>query len=305
MSAKLNRKLSLRKPSLLADQRGSALIVVLLLITVLTALVVEYAYDVYIDSSLLSNWGNAQRASMIAKSGQSLSSELINSIRGESYTAEKSIDLPPLADFGAGTSLEIRIEDENSRFNINSIIYPNGQTNKDALAFLKKLLESLNINPDISLMIADWIDPDSDPRLVNSELDLYNRPFWNEEELLLVEGIDIDTFDKIIPYITVFGDGQINLNTAEIPVLMSVHNDMTEDLAKRIVDYRESAPFETINQVQNVSGMDSIGVLIKGKNYTVKSGLFRITAKASVTEIVRTVETVVDSSLKVHFWRET
>ena len=58
--------------SSISDQRGSALIVTLLLVAVLVSLVVNFVYEVHIDSSSLSNWSNAQRASFIARSGQTL-----------------------------------------------------------------------------------------------------------------------------------------------------------------------------------------------------------------------------------------
>ena len=40
------------------------------------------------------------------------------------------------------------------------------------------------------------------------------------------------------------GTDLININTAKLPVLMSLHEDMTEPLAQRIIDYRETYTFE-------------------------------------------------------------
>jgi general secretion pathway protein K len=285
------------------NQKGSALIITLLLITILTGLVVDFVYEVYIDSSTLSNWGNAQRASFIAKSGQTISAELIEDIKKETYTDKREVEFPVEQNFGPNINLIIKIEDENSRFNVNSIIYANGMTNEEALSSLKKLLEYLNINPNLALSIADWIDPDSEPRLYNSENFAKNDFLWSVDELRLIEGMDKNTFDKISPYMTVFGNNIVNINTAELPVLVSLHNDMTETLAKNIIDYRKSYPFENTNNVQNVSGMESIGPLLMGK-ITVKSTDFRITARATVNEITRIVESVIDSSDNIHFWRE-
>jgi len=288
-----------------SDQKGSALIITLLLITILTGLVVDFVYEVYIDSSTLSNWGNAQRASFIAKSGQALGAEFIREIKKENYTDKREVELPVTQDFGAGTSLTIIIEDENSRFNINSLIYDNGEENKDAISSLKKLLEYLNINPNLALSIADWIDPDSEPRLYNSENFAKNDFLWSIDELRLIEGIDKNIFEKISPYMraSVYSDNKVNINSAQIPVLISLHPDMTETLAKNIIDHRESYPFESTDKVQNVSGMESIGQSFIGK-HTVKAYNFRITTRATVNEITRVVESVIDSSDKIRFWRE-
>ncbi len=289
------------------NQRGSALIVVLLLISILIALVVDFVYEVYIDSASISNWGNAQQASMIAKSGQNLSTLYLTEINLLSYTDRKKLELPSAHDFGPGIDLFIKIEDENSKFNINSIIGDNGLTIERNLEALKKMFEFLNINPDIALVIADWIDTDSEPRLSNSEDNAKNTFFWSLDELRLIEDVK-EIYDKIEPYITIHENRnsllyQVNINTAELPVLVSLHPDMTETLAQNIIDEREEFPFENRSQINNVAGMEIIGPKLVGW-IIVKSSNFRITSRATVNEITRIIESVIDSSMNVRFWRE-
>lgn len=292
------------------NQQGSALIVTILLVTILVAVVVNFVYEVYIDSSTLSNWGNAQRASYIAKSGQALSAQFLHIVNQYSYTDERELQLPVEKDFGDNTALIIIIEDENAKFNINSIINERGNTDEAALASLKKLFKYLNINPDLSLIIADWIDPDSEPRLTYSEDSVKNTFLWSVDELKLIEGIDKDTFDKISPHMTInINTGsssydKININTASLPVLASLHKDMTETLAQNIIDYREDYPFENASDIINVPGMNEIGTYLLGKTITVKSTNFRIVSKATVNEITRIIESVIDTSMNVRFWRE-
>jgi general secretion pathway protein K len=211
--------------------------------------------------------------------------------------------VPVVRDFGTDNLLIIKIEDENSKFNINSIIYPNGLTNEEAFSSLKKLLEYLNINPSLAMTIADWIDPDHEPRLRDSEYNAKNSDLWSMDELRLIEGIDKKIFETISSFITVYGNGNININSAKLPVLVSLHDDITETLAKRIIDYRESAPFEATAHVQRVSGMEKIGQRLLGR-ITVKSSNFRVISKATVNEITRIVESVMDISMNVQYWRE-
>ncbi|MEK6528736.1 MAG: type II secretion system minor pseudopilin GspK, partial [Nitrospirota bacterium] len=246
------------------SEKGSALVITLLIVTLLIGLAVEFAYEVYVDSASLSNWHNAQKASLIAKSGQALSYTYIKETVHLPHTYPGETDLRIEKDFGPDTVLTVKIEDEDSKFNINSIIYPAGQTNEDALSSLKKLLEYLNINPDVALSIADWIDPDHEPRLSKSEDHAKNSYLWSVDELKLIPGVDKKTHETISPYITVYGDKltyKININTAKLPVIVSLNNDMTEALAKKIIDYRQSTPFTRGSDVQNVSGMESIGLL--------------------------------------------
>ncbi len=288
---------------LLSNEGGSALIITLLLVSILVGLVVDFVYEVYIDSSSLSNWGNAQKASLVAESGQVLSSRYLTVIKKYSYTDVREALLPVAMDFGPDAALMIKIEDENSKFNINSIIRQNGLTNEDALSSLKKLFEYLNINSDLSLAIADWIDPDSEPRLTGSEDIAKNTFLWSVDELKLIEGMDRETFDRISPYITVYGDGKININTADLPVLVSLNKEITETLAKRIIDYRKDTPFEDPSYVQRVSGMEALGMLLMGKIES-KSSYFRIISTARVNEIRRIIESVMDTSGNIYFWRE-
>ncbi len=287
------------------NQQGSALIITLLMVSILISLVVNFVYEVHIDSSSLANWSNAQRASIIARSGQALGSRYLDKITEYTYTNEREIELPIDQYLGTNSKLKVVIEDENSKFNINSIIYENGSTDEKALSSLKKLLDYLNINSDLALLLADWIDPDSEPRLPYSEDTAKDTFFWSVDELILVKGIDKDTFEKIIPYITVSEKWgrKININTAEIPVLVSLHKDMTETLAKRIVEYRENSPFEEWSQVQRVSGMKTIGQELAGTVQS-KSTEFRITSTATVNEITRVIESIIDTSKTVFFWRE-
>lgn len=295
-----------RLPFTVHSQKGSALVITLLILTILAALTVEFAYEVFINTSAFSNWSNAQKASLAAKSGQVLSSEYIKEMGSRSYTNIGEIILPAKYEFSDDTLLVIKIEDEDSKFNINSIIYETGLTHEAAMDSLKKLLEYLNINESLAEVVADWIDPDHEPRLRDSEINAKNSYLWNVSELRLIDGIDEEIFELLSPYITVYGGygrGEININTAKLPVLQSLHNDMTETLARKIIDYRDTTPFEYRTDLQQVSGMETIGNQIL-QRIAVKSLYYRVTSQASVGEIVRIVETVISSSMTVHFWRE-
>jgi general secretion pathway protein K len=286
------------------NQSGSALVIILLITTLLISVTVEFAYEVFVDTTSLSNWVNLQKAALIAKSGQTLTAPYFKEFKNLSHTSLSETALPVKKDFGTDSFLLIKIEDENAKFNINSIIYQNGLTNSEALNTLQRLFEYLNIDPSLAMAIADWIDPDSEPRLKDSEYGVKNAYLWSIDELKFVYGIDKEIFKTILPFITVFGGNtKININTAQLPVLVSLHKDMTESLAQRIIDYRESTPFEDETSLVRVSGLETIGGYLQGK-IAVKSSYFRVTSTAVVNEITRMIESVLDTSLNVHYWRE-
>ncbi len=285
-------------------EHGTALVITLLLLTILTAVVVEFAYSVYINTSSLTNWINAQKASLLGRSGQSLISNYINDIKKLLYTEQVEMNLPFSVDMGYEGNIMISVEDENSKFNINNIIYPNGMTNEKALASLKRLLEYLDIDPSLALMIADWIDPDNVPRVAGSETNAKNTYLWSLEELRLINGLGEEVFKNIRPFITIYSDGMININTAEVPVLVSLSDEMTETLAEKIIYYRESASFENKTDIVRVSGLEAIGIKIQDR-ITVKSSCFKVTTRATVNGITRVIESTIDASGNILYWKET
>ncbi len=52
-----------------------------------------------------------------------------------------------------------------------------------------------------------------------------NGPFETLDELRVVKGITSQVYDKIIPFLTIYGDGIVNINTASRPVLVSIGID--------------------------------------------------------------------------------
>ena len=292
------------------NQKGSAIIITVLIVTILVALVVEFAYEVYIDTAALSNWTNAQKASLIAKSGQTLRFKYIDMIKNDKILSE--FEFPVERDLGPNTQLTIKIEDENAKFNINSIIFEkNGKTNERNLECLKRLFKYLNINPRLVLTIADWIDPNNEPRegLSDSEVNVKNTYLLTVDELTLIPGVDKNIYDKLIPFVTVHGNSLININTAKLPLLLSLHEDMSEPLAQRIINYRETTPFENPADIVKVQGMQTIGQTLQcdlkwGCIITTKNSSFKIVSKATVNEITRVIESVVDRSKNIQFWRE-
>lgn len=289
----------LQSKSSVCNQRGAALLITLLIVSILTGLVVDFTYEVYIGTSSLSNWSNAQKASLTAKSGQALASNLLKEMKDLPYTSQSEVLLPIEKSFGENTILTVKLEDEEAKFNINSIISPDGHTTDTfASESLKNLLQSLNIKPDVADYIADWIDSDSTG---GYEDNVKNAPLWSVEELKFVKGIDKETFDTINPFLTVYGSGKININTAKLQVLISL--GVTESEAKEIIYSRESAPYKEMNSI-DISNVQNIQSKLSQVKFTVRSSNFRVTATATVDEITRIIESVTDTSMNIQYWRE-
>jgi general secretion pathway protein K len=284
-----------------------ALVITLLVVAILTAVVVEFAYGVYVSTNALHNWQTAQRLSLAAKSATRLGARLITENTAlYPYTYPGHMEIAQKIPFGEidGTML-LRIEDENSKFNLNSLIYQNRTLNTNAYDSFLRMLRALGLNKDIADRIADWIDPDTEPRLRDSENSVKNGYLDSIDELLLIPGIDRESYDKLLPYITIYGSGLININGAAVPVLMSLSDNMSMDNAEKVLRYRDATPFADVSDINKVQGFDKLGIPLA--YITVKGTAFHLLTTAQTGNIKRVIESVIDisgSSRVVRYWKE-
>jgi general secretion pathway protein K len=161
--------------------------------------------------------------------------------------------------------------------------------------------------------LSDWIDKDEDERENGAESGYYsgqspsyaaaNRPIMLTDELLLVkgwrgkgeEGNKQKTENKVaavMEYLTAAGrDGKINLNTAPAPVLLALHEEMTDELAATLIEFRQDEDNkDKLGQpdwYKQVPGFP--GDIVFDQNLiTVNSSWFKVTVNAEFKGLRRT-----------------
>ena len=293
----------------LNNQKGIALVVTLLVVALLAAMVVEFAYGVYTGTNDLYNWRDAQRLSLMAKSGLNVSAKILfNKDLTAQYT--EPVEMPvenPFEDF-KGTVI-IRIENEDAKFNMNAIVPKNENIHEDdpdsPYNCFIRLLKALNLDVTIADRVVDWIDTDSESSgPADSEVDAKNAVFNSVDELLLIHGISRKDYDTLLPYVTVgkYRDNLIvNVNGAQAPVLqsLSASPEITEEAAKQIINARKSNPL-TIAKFNEIAGT-SLGT----QRITTEGMIFSIRSTASSGGVKRIIETVLDtSSNTIQYWKE-
>jgi len=145
-------------------------------------------------------------------------------------------------------------------------VFPGGQLlninamGQDALtAFFSGLLGDYATADEISQSIMDWRDGDDQARARGGERDAYlkddkmvlpaNAPFRDIDDLMDVRGMTPEILEKARPYLRTYGNGLVNLNTAEAPVLRGVPG-MTEPVVARILALRANGGrIQNVNQV--------------------------------------------------------
>lgn len=296
-----------------SSEKGIAIVLVLLIMALMTAMVVEFASMTFTANASLANWRDSQTLSLAARSGINLAVKVLSDKYDRytyTYPGSISMPIPNILEKFEGIVV-IKAEDENGKFNINSLVMPNNTVNKTEYESFKRLLRHLNLDEKIADKIADWIDNDNEPRLEKSEEGAKNAYMDSVSELCLI--IDSKSYEKLLPFITVYGIGNIyantiNINSASIPVLIAFDDSMTDELAERIVNYRSVEPFQQTSDIVKVAGFEgSLGQSLMGR-ITVKASNFRIISEASVNGIKRIIESVVGmtyGSFTVSYWQET
>jgi general secretion pathway protein K len=292
------------------DQQGVALVVVLLALVLLTAMVVEFSYGVYTGTNDLYNWRDAQRLSVMAKSGVNVSANLLsNKDMVSQYT--ESIEMPienPFEDFNG--IITVRIEDEDAKFNLNAIIPVNGYLDKSDLnnpynCFIR-LLKALSLDIKIADRLVDWLNKKRESILSDSSVAAKNSALDSVDELLLINGISRKDYDKLLPYVTVSKKRDnliVNVNRAEAPVLMSLADGISEEKAKNVIQRRKGAPF-TENKMQQ-QFKDATGISLGSDRIRTDGTVFCIKSSASSGGVKRVIETVLDTTTNmVQYWKE-
>ena len=304
-------------------ERGFALVITLIITALLVALTVQFIDDVFVETSSAHNYIDGQQASLMANSGVEGAIQLIRlSLTGRTYTTLVDPWAKPLQIEDEKGSLRVTIEDESARINLNRTARDLGKA-EDSFYFqaAARLFKRSGVPLDLLDALADWQDLNDDPLPGGAETAHYmklkqpykakNGKLRTVEELLLIRGFDMPSLSRIKPFVRVYPEAEladsnkININTAPREVLAALADDMSDDLARQITDYRITNPFKATGQLSNVPGLESIANRLQ--LYTsVTSSLYRITSEARVGETVRTVEAVVDlqSTQPFLYWRE-
>ncbi len=257
-------------------QRGIALLVVMLGIALMTLIVVDFSTNAAFGYLSAANQANELRAYYLARSSVAVGLGLLaedsrmdamNQTPFDSLNDVWAAPFPPVSVDGGTAS--ISIVDEARKLNLNQIVNPaNGELNQQFALTLERLFTILGISPQIIPAIADWVDVDSlTSSLGGAEMDYYMRlrpPYVPRNGLMptvgdlkMIRGIDDATFQKLLPFVTVMPEMQVNVNTAPPEVLAALSPQLfaNPDLVKAIVTARMISPFSNITDVGNIPGV--------------------------------------------------
>ena len=291
------------------NERGVALILTILIISLMVGLTLHFNSAMRTELHAAVNLKDGVWLECAARSGF----DYAQAVLYEDGLEQRPYDslLEPWADskllsHGAGSMLEeggieVRIEDHSGRIQINRLIVQNGGYDPVQKAILTRFLslEVFGLDAEevgnIVDAIKDWIDPDNEVTGFGAESAYYrtlerpyacrNAPLESLEELLYVRGITAELFygtagrPGISRYLTVYGPGTININTADPLVLLSLSPLLDAKMVEDLTAYREDRDND-LSQPTWYKGVPGISSEVAIDNLiTTSSQYFEITAE--------------------------
>jgi len=310
-------------------QKGFVLVVVLGTIILMSVLLLGFNRKCRAGLRDMDDFTKAQQARNYARAGLNIALAVVrhapdvctDANLARLFAAENTFE------FDGGTC-SATIQPENARLNVNLLKDKNGMLDRTRIDQLLRLIDLLNrkrsgrlrLSYNLVPSIIDWTDRDDEVTCLpfvkyensGAEKSYYNSlnvpracknaPLDTTEELLFVRAMTPQVFEDIRNYLTVYGDGEVNINSAPQRVIESLSEEMDAALAKMIVDRRKFRPFGSVQELRDVPGMtDSIYHKINSM-LTVAAAApqqyYHVVSRANVDGLRCTAEAVVRRSTK-------
>jgi general secretion pathway protein K len=233
----------IRRPSRWRDERGIALIIVLLVTTVLTVLVLDLHQSVRIHFYIANNLTDGIKAAYLVRSGiQVAAGALLKDMQDNKtdhwhedwydFLGKAGMPAMPVAE---NELLMMEINDESGRFDLNQLVNKRGEANQQMVDVFVQLLTDEDIDPQLAHAVVDYIDVNEETfDHTGMEDQVYgyaayqdgttskNSRFESLQEVRLVMGITDEIWNKLEPLVTIYGDPKMNLNTVHPKIIRAV-----------------------------------------------------------------------------------
>lgn len=284
---------------MLFDKKGAILITSLWIITILALLAVGIGFRVSIEARLSKYDMDRLKGTYLAKAGIFKSQELL-SLDSNAYDSIRQCGfvLPP----GKEPDEIFKQELGDGRFvisyNEEGLSYY-GMADEERKININKapfsVLKSLFVDEDIALSVANWRSAgnntdDNYYKSLTPPYECKHAEFCAIEELMLVKGFTPALFAGIKDYVTVFGDGKVNINTATKRVFLAY--GLNESAVQGIIDYRngidknpgtkDDPAFYGLPREGDFQYLTPADIAILGNHFTTVSNYFRIEAMGMV-----------------------
>ncbi len=214
------------------NDRGVALIIVLLVTALLIALIFEFAYATRISLRAAVNFRDNERAYYLARSGISVAGLLLSDLRKKGKSQDYLAKPPEDVSAAVGISdaqLIVGWQDESAKINVSNLTRGSDGYNR-----IGTLFEIVGINRDRLDQISDWMINERRSLYLVTEL----HKFLNDEEFGKIQNFVTTT--QTNPY------NKIDINTASPEVLQCV--SLPSGMAQMIYQRQQNGEFFKTDQ---------------------------------------------------------
>lgn len=288
-------------------QRGVALITALLLVFLATMTAVEAVYSFQLTLNRSAVVLGQRQVWYYALGGEAWAMEILrrDAEDNEIDHLEESWATPMPALPIQGGALAGKIEDLQGRFNLNDLVDNEGRVVPARVEQLDRLLVALQLEADIGPAVVDWIDADLDPQPGGAESSDYllrtpphvaaNLPMADPSELRQVRGVTAEVYEALLPHVSTLPRGTpLNVNTATVPVLMSLAPDLTAADAGAIRDGAGEEGYQSVEEFLAHESLAGLDPPLDGAGLGVGSNYFLLLAEVSTDYGRISLESVVE-----------
>jgi len=307
----------------LSNERGMVLLMVLLVITLLSALLSEFAFSTLIDMRLTETFRDTTRAEYLARGGITAGRMILQTDRN-SYDARN--DMNELWSIGvqdyplAEGTVSVKIEDLDDRLPLNKLV--GGILFGEFHDRFVRLCQELALNnPDaLADALIDWLDPDQTPEpdgaedayylSLNPPYEATDGPLRSIDELRLIRGFDAETVERLRPFVSSVsnGDGMLNINTASPELLLAWDIDMTSPIVEDLLSWREKKKFKDsktlVTDLIDAIGQGPVSVLNRNLDLKVTSSYYLISSQGRVNDGARRMQAIVNKTGDQLLWQK-
>ena len=265
------------------DQQGAALIVAMLVFALATTLVVAMSREFTLVMKRGGNSFIASQAYAYLRGGEDLARLAL--IADAEQDEQEQVLRDDLSELWAqqvapyaldeGGWLTGSLVDLHGRLNINILAadppenqpFTSGQ--EQFLRLLQSFEEPRVSEQDARLILEsllDWLDGDQVPRDFGAEDDYYfdaapsyrtgNRPMLSVSELRMVAYVTPEIYQAMAPYLTVWGSGEINIQTASARILRTLNSP-------GVLEPLSAAEGEALVQLRGETGFESLEAFLE------------------------------------------
>lgn len=272
-------------------QRGVALILALLLMTLATIVAVAVASTEEFALRRSSNALSRVQASEYLAAGELLAAaELRPLLADATNPSPVRVELSwPLDQPG-----KAEIRDAQGCFNLNALSLPPGETDLAEQRF-RRLLNLLDLPADVADQLIDWLDEDTEVRFSGAEDAEYSRrrppmraanaPLGDVSELRLLPALDAKGYAALVPLVCALpAQVQINVNAAPPLLLMALADSLRLGQARDIAARAQATPFASLDAFLADPALS--GAVMEGAGLTVRSDWFQVRAEVQIDQLV-------------------